>query len=306
MRSADGSITHFHTGARRIDDAFAFATFLGADSGHSEDKNGVDEDDDYFMSVRQLVYQLLHSAKAAHLPVLVLCTPEVAPSKIVKLEADGATIVNVQQVRSSWLHTSEPRWADMLTKLQLFGLTNFTKICYLDADTLVLGDLSGIFHDPATAFQSTLADAPQARLSEIQLPESYTLAGHIDYGWYTGHVLSTEIGADAYMNAGFFVFAPSQALFDYYSALLEHQGLFDPYMMEQSLLNYAHHRQSNMPWQPLSPMWNVNWPTKQDLDAGVLSFHDKYWEGALGVSLIIALVSVSERAHSSSIVHRTA
>jgi alpha-N-acetylglucosamine transferase len=79
-----------------------------------------------------------------------------------------------------------------------------------------------------------------------------------------------------YGNAGFFVFTPSQTLFDYYLSLLGLPGRFDPGLMEQNLLNYAHRRHGNMPWRPLWYGLNVNWPTENDWQSGVRSFHAKY------------------------------
>jgi alpha-N-acetylglucosamine transferase len=61
-------------------------------------------------------------------------------------------------------------------------------------------------------------------------------------------------------------------------ALVQTPDRFDPYFMEQSLLNYAHRRDGSMPWQPLAPHWNVNWPNARDATLGVKSFHDKFWQ----------------------------
>jgi hypothetical protein len=41
---------------------------------------------------------------------------------------------------------------------------------------------------------------------------------------------------DNYMNAGFFVLAPPDTVFDYYLALLDQPGAFDPNYPEQNLL----------------------------------------------------------------------
>jgi alpha-N-acetylglucosamine transferase len=85
------------------------------------------------------------------------------------------------------------------------------------------------------------------------------------------------MGGD-YLNGGFFVFTPSQALFEYYLSLLGLPGRLDPGFMEQNLLNYAHRRDGNMPWKPLWYGWNVNWPTEKDWWGGARSFHAKYFD----------------------------
>lgn len=61
--------------------------------------------------------------------------------------------------------------------------------------------------------------------------------------------------------------------------LPEEAGRFPPNMPEQNLLNYAHREDGNMPWEPLSVEWNIHYPTDEDLEGGVASLHEKWWEG---------------------------
>ena len=73
---------------------------------------------------------------------------------------------------------------------------------------------------------------------------------------------------------------PDQRLFDYYVSLLGvEKGRFDTGFMEMGLLNYAHRRVGNMPWQPLTPgLWSSNWPGLSDVKHGTATLHDKFWD----------------------------
>jgi len=48
--------------------------------------------------------------------------------------------------------------------------------------------------------------------------------------------------------------------------------------MEQSLLNYAHRSDGNMPHKQLPTTFNLVNPTRDDVAGGVASFHYKWWE----------------------------
>jgi alpha-N-acetylglucosamine transferase len=233
---------------------YAFATFLGAPT---QTTSLNDEDDPYFMNIRQLVYKLLHSGKRTlQIPFLVLCTSAVSASKRTRLEADGATIIKVEDITSSAIVNEEPRWRDALTKLRLFELTSYSKICYLDADIFVATlDLHEIFSDALTPLQRTLSNPSALREDEAPLPETYLMAGHNDKQIPT------------YMNAGFFIFHPSVEIFNHYLSLLDKGSRFEiKGYVEQGIFNYAHRLSGNMPWTELPQEWYGK------------MHHDKYWK----------------------------
>lgn len=264
----------------------AFATFLAGNANpdrkatDEESAEINDEDDGYFQGTRVLAYQLLHSKTAAtnnSIPLLVLCTRDVSKRKRDRLKKDGATVVLVEKLGAEWAHAATPRWVDNLVKLRLFQLTEYNKICFIDADTLVTKPLDGVFFDEATLTQATLPNPAQIKDDEAALPRTYMFASHGEfYGYNHPYPPNPDL---TYLNGGFFVFTPSLVLFNYYMSLLERPGKFDPGFMEQNLLNYAHRRDGSMPWKPLWYGWNVNWPTANDWRGGARSFHAKYWDG---------------------------
>lgn len=259
----------------------AFATFLSGNAGQDPDDPSVDDNiDGYYLSARVLTYQLLHSTTAGtnnSIPFLVVCTTDVSARKRSRLAADGATVILVEKLEAGWVHPGAERWKDVLAKLRLWQMVEWQKICFIDADTLVTGNLDGVFWDEATLTQATGADPAAILEDEGPLPRTYMFATHADsfgyeHEWPPPQDLS-------YLNCGFFVFTPSVKMFEYYTSLLAVEGKFDAGFPEQNLLNYAHRRDGNMPWQLLWYGWNVNWPTARDWRGGARSFHAKYWDG---------------------------
>ncbi|QIW97676.1 hypothetical protein AMS68_003194 [Peltaster fructicola] len=238
-----------------------------------------DDQDGYFVATRVLGYQLLHSKTAgtnSSIPFVVMCTSDVSERKRARLEKDGAKVIVVEGLSSTWMKPGDPRWADQLTKLRLFELTQYSKIAYMDSDILVTDRLDGVFYDEATLSQQTNAMSTEIKDDEAPLPRSYMLAAHAD-SWGYDHPFPPPADAD-YFNCGFLVFSPSKLIFDYYVSLLSLDGRFDAGMMEQNLMNYAHRKGGNMPWKPLWYGWNVNWATAKDYRGGARSFHAKYWD----------------------------
>lgn len=74
------------------------------------------------------------------------------------------------------------------------------------------------------------------------------------------------------------VFRPSPDILNYYKSLLDRDdGRYGEGMPEQNLLNWAHRNDGNMPWTALDPTWNIFRPTVNDMEKGVKSLHEKYW-----------------------------
>ncbi|KAG9937999.1 nucleotide-diphospho-sugar transferase, partial [Aureobasidium melanogenum] len=146
-------------GPKKVTPNVAFVTFLGAFTGSIDpNKPENDDDDGYYVSTRVLGYQLMHSLTAgtnASIPFVVVVTDETHPRKRARLEKDGAIVIEVERISPGWAIPGDPRWKDMMTKLRLFELTQYSKICYIDSDHLVTERLDRIFYDEATITQHT-------------------------------------------------------------------------------------------------------------------------------------------------------
>lgn len=258
----------------------AYATFLSGTPKIAE------KNDNYFRAARLLTYQLLHAPETrsanATIPFIVLVTNQVPLWKREQLQRDGATVVEAEDVPLTWwIKTGVTRWKDQFTKLRLLQMTEFSRILFIDADTLIMKPLDGIFDEPSVRNPSRtlFEERPrQIRRDEALLPANYLFAarsdnqmlGERDHTYPPGH---TDV-----FTAGFWVAAPSQELYTYLMSVMTHWRRFDPHTMEQSLLNYAFRKSGAMPWTELDSKWSATWPNLADLDAGVASLHEKFWK----------------------------
>ncbi|KAE8329362.1 nucleotide-diphospho-sugar transferase [Aspergillus sergii] len=223
---------------------YAFATII---TGEGDTETEVK--DAYFTATRLLTYQLLYSpqtkSRSGHIPFLVLVTQDVPQEQRDILTKQGATIIPAEILEREWIH---------------HGLTEFEKIAFMDADSIILRPLDDIFTDSTTDIQQPVP--PREGVDDnmnisVPLPETYLLSGIHDRP---------------------FVYSPSELLFNYYVSLLDTPDRFDALYPEQNLLNFAHKTDSRMPWRELGPGWNHK-PiavSKDDLD-NFKSLHQKWW-----------------------------
>lgn len=261
---------------------YAYATFLAGDA-LSVGNDTVPEHDKYFVATRILAYQLLHApeTKSTHgYPFIVLVTPEVSAAKRERLSMDGATVWEAPPMDVGWVKTDVRTWQYVMSKLRLWDLTEFERICFLDGDTILTGRMDGVFDDPAAVMLETDNRPESTESDEAALPLTYSFAGVPEPKPRHNFPPSEEAGDwhnINYLNAGFFVLQPSKAMLNYYSSLTTLPDRFDPHFPEQNLLNYAHRREGNMPWKQLDTKWNIHYPTMNDLKGGVVSLHEKWW-----------------------------
>lgn len=138
----------------RAKSPYCVAFFLGADY-HGEDGDA-DDADWYFMGARTLVYQLLHAPDTKFtdpieletelIPVIVLATKDVRESKRKRLEADGAKVVVIEEVESTFA-IKEPRYTQVLIKLRPFDpeIMLYEKVFLMDTDMVITRPIDAIF-----------------------------------------------------------------------------------------------------------------------------------------------------------------
>lgn len=265
----------------------AFVVFIGRDFQNSS----TPDQDTYFVATRLLVYQLLHAPQThtnSSLDVVVLATTDVAASKLARLSSDGARVLVVDRISSPWINSDEPRWADVLTKLRVCALTEYEKVLLMDSDMLLVDRMDGVFADAATEPQPT--NLTRADPFEPALPTTYMLAAQTIQNERV-HPYPPE--PDNYFSAGFFLCQPSLVLYHYYLNLTmetptaesedseKTNRKFDPFLGEQSLLNYAHRRDGPMPWRDVHYTWTTTWPSWREVSKGAKSLHEKWWRDDL-------------------------
>lgn len=246
---------------------------------------GQGDDDAYLDATRLLTYELLHApdtrVNTTSVNFLVLCSSSVPITYKQQLQKDGAIVIEVDDVPVDWwIKSNVGRWKEQFTKLRVFEITEYQRILFIDADTMIFDHLDPIFHEPEVVpLIPTFTFPPQvqAKTDELPPPSEWLFAARSDNG-YTGmrnHLIPPLQSLN--FGAGFFIIAPNLQLFTYLRSIMSHWRRFDSYTMEQSLLSYAFRRNGPMPWRELHWKWSVMWPTEIDKQMGVVTLHDKFW-----------------------------
>ncbi|GAM91322.1 hypothetical protein ANO11243_093710 [Dothideomycetidae sp. 11243] len=273
----DREIATIHVGGTKS--KYAFATFLAGSDTELDPK-----DDKYLTAVRILTFQLLHAnetrSQDRNIPFLVLVADKVSKAAREQLQIDGATIVPVTRLTASWLKPDKPAWDDVMTKLRVWQLTDFERIAFLDADTILNKPLDSVFTDAATQDQTTLLN----RLSPLGIPppKKYVFAGNANHPQprnVTGTGMA-RLNQPDHLCAGFFVLKPDMDLLRHYVSVLQIPDSFQSQAPEENLLNVVHDRNGSMPWTQLDTAFNVRNPSMADIEAGAKSVHIKWWQTA--------------------------
>lgn len=265
----------------------AIATFLTAGD---DDPVSASEflSNPYFAATRTLLHQLLHGAETrintsssnVNIDVVVLVTPNVPPEATRQLSREGAVVIHASPVPLKWwIRTGVTRWKDQFLKLRLLEQTQYKRLLFIDADTLLTSSIDALFSEPEVSLPAPTLHQHCPRADEIPLlPAQYVFAARSN-NQFTGErrhpfpPLNTDL-----FSAGFWAAAPSAELFAYLLSVMDHYRRFDPHTMEQSLLNYAFRRAGPMPWRELHYRWTATWPNREDLAGRVVSLHDKFWK----------------------------
>jgi len=258
---------------------YAYVTLL-ASNPKFDNMTISDDEDEYFVAVRVLAYQLLHAPNTgtdSSIPFVVLATPDVAQSKLERLRKDGVTVKVIEKLSESWIKPGLERWRDVLSKLRILELTQYKKILCLDADMYITKRLDGVFTDPTT---EPLQPKPELAIEdEGPLPKSYVLSAQT-YMEGRVHPYPPPTGQDTF-GVGFFLCQPSTAMFKYYLRLAKIEDRFNSNAPEQGLLNYAHRRDGPMPWTEIYYEWTTTWPSMKEYEAGAASLHEKWWDESI-------------------------
>jgi alpha-N-acetylglucosamine transferase len=251
---------------------YAYATILTGYDGPDSDK--------YFTAVMLLAYQLLHdplTSSKTGLPFVILITEDVPGDKREKMNQIGAKVIQVDSPDRDWIKPKWERWNGVMAKLKLWTLTDYEKVAFLDADTVLFHSLDDIFMDSVSMIEETKSTTEDAN----SIPEHYLLAGIHD--WYVESFLKPPPGKEFYepknyINAGFMTLAPSLDMYEYLLSLLDQPDKFDTSYPEQNLINYAYRTDGPMPWKGLNSSWNSITALGQKYPVDVLSLHHKWWQ----------------------------
>ncbi|KAK0390499.1 hypothetical protein NLU13_0003 [Sarocladium strictum] len=260
-----------------------FAYMLWLSNTPENDTENFDADR-YFVASRVLLWQLFHDpvTKASKdIDVIVMCGPRVGEAHKERLRQDGAIIHTVDVPHTpndGWISPEESRWGDIMGKLHAWELEEYSRILLLDGDIILQSPLDDIFNDPGVVTMRTKSGIGR-KSDEPDLPDEYLLCGFMelnsrDHDWPP----SDRGRTPGYFNAGFFMLQPNKKIYKYFIGLLDIPNRFDSRYMEQNLLNYAHRWDGAMPWKEINAKWNAKLVMDQDLEGGLVSLHEKWWD----------------------------
>ena len=178
----------------------AYATFL----------SDISLDPMYLLQTRLLLYQFKHDPFTADSSrdFVVLTTPRIPADVEAQLKREGATVIQrplITGMPGQSDISASHKWKDQYSKLHIFSLTQYERILYMDADTMLLKSMVGIWKGDGAWPESGFASV---------IEEVATIPAKMD-------------GSE--FNAGFWLARPSKAI---YGALLQTDG-YDTHYLEQ-------------------------------------------------------------------------
>lgn len=251
-------------------------TLLSPPTPHPGSNRRIDFD---FEATRVLAYRILHkpSTKDLHNRCLIVLTTEsVLPKQIQILRAAGAIVRPVSAIgppaeidpKETIKHSK-----NQFTRLQIWNMTEYSKILYIEPDILPIRPLSALFETPPTKDMYG---------TEYLFAATYDSEQIRDSGKFTRPIPKsgpTDISAGVNFNTGMFLIHPSEQHARYLRAIYHDPAKAKHFsdMTEQSLLRYAYRDDGPYPWTRFSHMYNTQWPRLEDL-AKSHAIRDKFWK----------------------------
>lgn len=242
----------------------------------------------YLIGVRTLRASLEHSGSTA--PLVVMVTEGIDEQNRRLLQDDGCLLRDVAPLRpagGSVDSYANSRFAEVWTKLSVWGLTEFERVVFLDADMLVTQNMDELFSLELADGAIAACHACRCNPNRIaSYPPSWT-PENCFYTHCRGSDHVTEPDAtDNYLNGGFLLLTPDEAvLADMVGRLAAVDDLSRFPFAEQDFLNEFFRDR----WRPLPYVYNAlktlqhQHPSVWD-SASVKNIHyiiDKPWEKPL-------------------------
>ncbi|WP_216364028.1 glycosyltransferase family 8 protein [Subtercola boreus] len=242
----------------------------------------------YLVGVRVLRASL--AASGSVIPLVVMVTDGIDEQTRQLLRNDGCLVREVAPLRpagGSGDSYANSRFAEVWTKLAVWGLTEFERIVFLDADMLVIRNMDELFSLDLPDGAIAACHACRCNPNRIaSYPPSWTPATCFYTHCRGGDHVTEPDATDNYLNGGFLVLSPDETvLADMVGRLGALEDLSHYAFAEQDFLNEFYRDR----WRPLPYVYNAlktlphQHPSVWDL-AAVANIHyiiDKPWEKPL-------------------------
>lgn len=255
----------------------AIVTFLN----NQPDTDGIDY---YYTTIRILAYQILHADDTKcrkRTPFIVIVTPDVTEEKRRQLTADGAVVIEPEEVvLPSWIRSDEEIWLKHFTKLRALELTEFNRILVMDATHVLMRPLDDVFSDPAVAAAQNTTITKLQGHDNLEIPPAqfvFAARTNNEFNLMREHIVPPTSGES--LSVSFWVAAPCLQLHDYLVSELQQPMQFNAQNAEHQLFNHAFRHDGPMPWKELNYTWATNWSNEKDYNASIAAIHDRFWLG---------------------------
>lgn len=106
-----------------------------------------------------LLFQTLHDPLTSDpsRDFVVLVTPDVSDEYVQELQVQGAIVIRILPLTRSRLSDTGPSVEEDLTKLRVFGLTQYDRVLFIDPTFVLAKSLEGIWESPAARSRYGLA-----------------------------------------------------------------------------------------------------------------------------------------------------
>ena len=250
----------------------AYVTLLVPGDPHPWSEGKVDY---YFENIKIIAHRLFRNGTTRdpfNRPFIVLTGPSVPEKQVEILESHGAIVRRVPLIEPPLgtvdMDRINPRYKDQFTKLHIWNLTEYSRVAYFDADTLLIRPVHTIF-DTST----------RPRGEEEWLFAAVYDSGNSRQGGHRNDPGPEDKGGwnDNVFNAGVFLLYPTASQFNYIFTILKDPPKTDwTTFMEQDMLRWAYRDGGPYPWIRLSHLYNTQWCKAWDLDSAFV-LHDKLW-----------------------------
>ena len=189
-------------------------------------------------------------------PLVVMVTPVISETQREQLRAEGCRVVEITPLYpESGLsqHYASAQFGEVWSKLRVWGLTDYQRIVFLDADMLAVRNMDELFDLPLAEGHIAACHACRCNPNKI---ESYPASWQPEachYTWQERNEQPPE-ALDLYLNGGFLVLTPNVEMAQHLVDKVEGIADLSRYpFSEQDLLNEVfEHR-----WTPLSYGYNA-------------------------------------------------
>jgi len=209
---------------------------------------------DYVIGVKALHRSLQRSE--TRWPLVVMVTDAIDADTRAALQAAGCVIHPVAPLMPDSAleqHYASAQFGEVWSKLRAWELTDYERVVFLDADMLVLQNMDELFTLDMGKYALAACHACRCNPNQIA---SYPASWQPENCHYTWHDRGETAPAtlDAYLNGGFLVLKPDNAVFSWLQQKVQEIDDLKRYpFSEQDLLNEVFAGR----WLPLSYIYNA-------------------------------------------------